>query len=92
MAWIPIRQSKITDMGQRTLYVFLLHGFIIRLANISGLYDYIRTSETAILLIVAAITFTILLAHPFVRRVTHPIVEPSVHWIIQLENRAFRRS
>ncbi|WP_438347049.1 acyltransferase family protein [Paenibacillus sp. FA6] len=92
MAWIPMIESRITHMGRRTLYVFLLHGFIIRLANISGVYQHINTPEAAVLLIVTAIALTILLAQPFVTRLAHPLVEPSVHWIIHLENRAFRRS
>lgn len=92
MAWVPMATNRMTDMGRRTLYVFLLHGFIIRLASISGLYPHIQSTEAAILLIVTAISLTILLAQPFVRRLAHPIIEPSVHWILQLESRAFRRS
>jgi fucose 4-O-acetylase-like acetyltransferase len=92
MAWIPMIECRITDMGRRTLYVFLLHGFIIRLANISGLYEYIHSPLAALYLIVAAISLTILLAQPIVRRIAHPLVEPSTHWIVNLENRAFRRS
>jgi len=30
-AWIPQKNSRLTHLGERTLYVYLLHGFIIQL-------------------------------------------------------------
>ncbi len=30
LAWIPERQFKLTKLGERTLYVYLLHGFFIQ--------------------------------------------------------------
>jgi len=30
-AWIPQKNSRLTHLGARTLYVYLLHGFIIQL-------------------------------------------------------------
>lgn len=92
LAWIPTFESRMTDLGRRTLYVFLLHGFIIRIANTTELYQHIHGTGGAILLILSAIALTILLSQPFVRRTAHPLVEPSIHWAISLENRAFRRS
>lgn len=92
LAWVPMIESRMTDLGRRTLYVFLLHGFIIRLANTAGLYSTIHGTLGAILLILGAISLTVLLAQPFVRRAAHPLVEPSIHWVVSLENRAFHRS
>ena len=31
LAWIPISNSRLTHLGTRTLYVYLLHGFLIQL-------------------------------------------------------------
>ncbi|OAB29949.1 fucose 4-O-acetylase [Paenibacillus macquariensis subsp. defensor] len=92
LAFVPMVESIMTDLGRRTLYVFLLHGFIIRLANTTGLYAHIQGTSDAILLILGSIALTILLAQPFVRRAAHPLIEPSVHWVVSLENKAFRRS
>ncbi len=92
LAFVPMFESIMTNLGRRTLYVFLLHGFIIRLANTAGLYPHIQGTIGAILLILGAIALAILLAQPFVRRAAHPLVEPSVHWVVSLENIAFRRS
>lgn len=85
LAWVPFRESQLTELGRRTLYVFLLHGFIIRLAAMSGLYSYIHHPAAALLLIAGAILLTIALAQPVVRKIAHPVIEPPVTWIIRLE-------
>lgn len=81
-----------TDLGRRTLYVFLLHGFIVRAAAVSGLYAYIGNAAGAALLIAGAVSCTVLLAQPAVRRMLNPLVEPSVDWMISLQRAAIRRS
>jgi fucose 4-O-acetylase-like acetyltransferase len=92
MGWIPYSFSRMTDWGSRTLYIFLLHGFIIRFASVSGLYSYINHSIDAVLLVLSAIVLSILLAQPSVKRLLHPIVEPPVGWMITLQRVALRRS
>ncbi|MGF7045966.1 fucose 4-O-acetylase-like acetyltransferase [Paenibacillus sp. DS2015] len=92
LAWVPMYVSRITDLGRRTLYVFLLHGFIIRLAYSSGLYHYIQQPLEAVFLIGSAIILAILLAQPIVRRMAQSIIEPSIHWVSSLEHRAFNRT
>lgn len=92
LAWVPMYASRITELGRRTLYVFLLHGFIIRLTYSSGLYQYIQQPWGAGLLILSAVMLAILLAQPAVRRIAHPFIEPSIHWVSSLERRAFNRS
>lgn len=91
LAWIPMTVSRITDLGRRTLYVFLLHGFIIRVADYSGLHESITNTSGAALLIVAAILCTILLAQPSFKKLFHPIIEPSVEGILRLEKIPMRR-
>ncbi|MRN55947.1 acyltransferase family protein [Paenibacillus monticola] len=92
LGWVPYGVSRMTDWGRRTLYVFLLHGFVVRLAAISGLYAYIGNSVGAILLLLASISLTVLLAQPTVKRLLHPLVEPSVSWMVTLQRAALRRS
>lgn len=91
LAWVPMSVGRITDLGRRTLYVFLLHGFIIRVADYSGLHESISNTSGAALLIVAAILCTILLAQPGFKKLFHPIIEPSVGGILRLENFPMRR-
>lgn len=92
LGWVPYKVNRMTDWGRRTLYVFLLHGFIVRLAAISGLYTYIGGIAGATVLILSAIVLTIMLAQPAVKRMLHPLVEPSVEWMITLQRAALRRT
>lgn len=92
LALVPYGLSRMTDMGRRTLYVFLLHGLVVRAAAASGLYAYISHPAGIAVLIAAAAGCTVLLALPAVRRALHPLVEPSVGWMISLRRAALRRS
>lgn len=88
LAFVPWRKSSITDMGRRTLYVFLLHGFIVRLAALSPIYSWIHSDVASLVLVAAAVALTLLLCQPFVRKLAAPLIEPSVQWIVDLEHRA----
>lgn len=92
LGWVPYRLSRMTDWGRRTLYVFLLHGLVVRLVAVSGVYAYIGNAAGAGMLLLSAIIFTVLLAQPGVKRLFHPIVEPSVDWMITLQRAALRRT
>ncbi|MNO29958.1 hypothetical protein D3C76_198890 [compost metagenome] len=89
LSFVPKAASLLTEYGRRTLYVFLLHGFIIRLAATSPLYQYIRNDWTALFVIAAAIFMTLLLSQTLVRKWTSPVIEPSVQWIMVMQRRAF---
>ncbi|UQZ35706.1 fucose 4-O-acetylase [Paenibacillus sp. PK3_47] len=89
---VPYGLSRMTDWGRRTLYVFLLHGLVVRLAAVSGVYAYIGSAAGAAVLLLAAVLMTILLAQPAVKRLFHPVVEPSVSWMITLQRAALRRT
>lgn len=89
---VPYGVSRMTDWGRRTLYVFLLHGFIVRLAAVSGIYSYLGNTAGALLLLAAAVLCTVLLAQPAVKRWLHPLVEPPVGWMITLQRAALRRT
>lgn len=89
---VPYSLSRMTGLGRRTLYVFLLHGLIVRTAAASGLYGYINNPAEAAALIAGVAGCTVLLALPMVRRVLHPLVEPSVGWMLSLQRVVLRRS
>lgn len=91
LAWVPMTMGRMTDLGRRTLYVFLLHGFIIRLADYTGLHESISHFGEAVLLMSAAVLCTVLLAQPGFKRLFHPLIEPSVDGILRLEHLAMRR-
>ncbi|MGP0586772.1 acyltransferase family protein [Paenibacillus timonensis] len=88
---VPSRASRLTELGRRTLYVFLLHGFIVRLAAVSPLYGYVHGESGGLLVIAGAVALTLLLAQPWVRKWAAPLVEPSVEWLLKLEHQALRQ-
>lgn len=88
LSFVPAKESRLTDFGRRTLYVFLLHGLIIRLAAASPLYDYIHTGAATLGLIAGAVILTVLLSQPAVRKWTSLAIEPPVQWVVELERRA----
>ncbi|MCG7410294.1 fucose 4-O-acetylase [Paenibacillus sp. ACRRX] len=77
LAWVPQRICAITDLGRRTLYVFLLHGLIVRFAEYFGLYQHVTSGIAVSLLIIFSIGCTVLLAQPIVRNIAHPLIEPN---------------
>ncbi|MEF2968940.1 acyltransferase family protein [Paenibacillus sp. M1] len=88
LAFVPKAASLLTECGRRTLYVFLLHGLVIRFMAVSPLYDYIDTAAAGLALIAAAVIMTLVLSHPLVRKWTSPVIEPKVQWVLNLERRA----
>lgn len=92
LGWVPYGMRRITEWGRRTLYVFLLHGFLIRWMVSSGLYTFIKHPLSVAGLLLASVFLTILLAQPVVQRLLHRIVEPSVDWMLNLHRTSLRRS
>ncbi|WNS46625.1 fucose 4-O-acetylase [Paenibacillus sp. MMS20-IR301] len=89
---VPFAASRMTELGRRTLYVFLLHGLVVRAAAASGVYAYIGNAADAAVLLACALSCTVLLAHPAVKRLLNPLVEPPVEWMLSLRRAAVRRS
>ncbi|MOA25512.1 hypothetical protein D3C78_1462380 [compost metagenome] len=86
---VPKGASLLTDYGRRTLYVFLLHGFIIRFAAVSPLYQYIHNDWAALIIVTGATLLTLMLSQTIVRKWTSAIIEPSVQWALAMQRRAF---
>ncbi|MFM9279181.1 acyltransferase family protein [Paenibacillus jiagnxiensis] len=87
LGFVPFAAGWLSRLGSRTLYVFLLHGFIIRGAAVSGIYAYIHTTFGIICIMVTACLLSILLALPAVKRTAHPLIEPNVGWLFIHTNR-----
>ncbi len=90
LSWIPKRRLMITKLGERTIYIYLLHGFIIqyfRQTNyfeMTSLFDFMR-----IVLFSGFIVY--LLSSRFVVSISQPIIEIStsrlrnhLQWLRQL--------
>lgn len=79
LACVPWRSSAMTVWGKRTLFVFLLHGFIVKAAIAAGWFRSLDDSIWTIpLLIGTAFALTLILSHARVERYAKGWMEPVV--------------
>jgi fucose 4-O-acetylase-like acetyltransferase len=81
-ALIPRGQTFWTAFGQATMYVYLLHSFVLYPIRQSGVLKDDHASATWLLTMVfASIALAIALSSPLIRRIFRPLVEPKPHWL-----------
>jgi fucose 4-O-acetylase-like acetyltransferase len=81
---IPRRETFFSAFGQATMYVYLLHSFVLYPLRESGVLRDDHASATWLLTMVFASTaIAIVLASPVVRRVFRPLVEPKPTWLFR---------
>ncbi|CAM3682941.1 acyltransferase family protein [Nocardiopsis rhodophaea] len=88
----PRRTTRFTGLGALTMYVFLLHGLVIRIADQFGWYEYSNAvfgphGSFAVNFLVS-IPITLALCSPWVRRATRWAVEPAAEWSLRRDDRA----
>ena len=74
-ALVPRRRFFFTNWGKNTLYVYLLHGFIVRIFRESELEKYINNNKTMIILIIITFVLISLLSSKFIIGAAQPIIE-----------------
>lgn len=83
-ALIPRRETFFSAFGQATMYVYLLHSFVLYPLRESGVLRNDHASATWLLTMVSASTvIAIVLASPMVRRIFRPLVEPKPRWLFR---------
>jgi len=81
-ALVPRRHTWITDAGQATMYVYLLHSFVLYPLRESGLLlDEHSSAMWLVSMVLASIGVALVLAHPIVKKIFHPIIEPKPRWL-----------
>jgi fucose 4-O-acetylase-like acetyltransferase len=93
-ALIPRRGTIFTVFGQATMYVYLLHSFVLYPIRESGILKDDHASAIWLLTMVfASIAISVALASPPVRRVFRPLIEPKPDWLFtHRDERKARRS
>ncbi len=81
LSFIPRQQTFFTDMGQRTLYVYLLHGLVVRTLIAFGVDEKITTPLEQSFVILFAVLVGVLLATRSVQKIARPFVEPRIYWL-----------
>ncbi|GAA1119616.1 acyltransferase family protein [Nocardiopsis composta] len=87
LSLIPRRTTWFTRYGALTMYAFLLHGLVVRIAEQFGWYDWSNSAlgdHGAFLLNGAlAVGLTLVLMSAPVRRATGWLVEPRLDWMLR---------
>ncbi|HEY0261101.1 MAG TPA: acyltransferase family protein [Lacisediminihabitans sp.] len=83
-ALVPRSTTWITGFGQATMYIYLLHSFILYPLRETGVLKGQQPSDWLLVAIVlAAMAISIALASPLVRRVFRPLIEPRPRWLFR---------
>lgn len=86
LALIPRRETFFTALGQATMYVYLLHSFVLYPIRESGVLRDDHSSATwLVTMLLASTAITIALSSPLVRRVFRPLVQPRAAWLFRDE-------
>lgn len=73
---IPSKKFKLTVIGQRTLYIYLFHGFFIKLATTYLSDDFLDAiSGNYLLLILVSLTICMALGSYLIKKYTRPLIE-----------------
>ncbi|WLD94170.1 acyltransferase family protein [Alkalihalobacillus sp. AL-G] len=75
MTLVPRRRMFFTHLGGRTLYVYLLHGFIIKLFSITPFYELVDKTGNYLVLLGLAIIVTLVLSSKPIITVAQPVIE-----------------
>ena len=81
---IPRRTTWITGFGQATMYIYLLHSFVLYPIRETGVIEGLHASAMWLVsMILCGIAVSIALASPLVRRIFRPLVEPKPRWLFK---------
>ncbi|MGD8195846.1 acyltransferase family protein [Herbiconiux sp. P18] len=78
---MPRRATWFSPLGQATMYVYLLHTFVLYPIRESGVLSGPQNDLLLVGMIALSVVLTVLLASRPVRRVFRPLVEPRARWL-----------
>lgn len=81
---IPRSGTWFTAFGQATMYIYLLHSFVLYPIRETGVLTGEHSSAMWLTsMVLASIAISIALGSPLVRRVFRPLVEPKPRWLFR---------
>ncbi|MDJ0378905.1 acyltransferase family protein [Cryobacterium sp. PH31-L1] len=80
---IPRRTTWFTSLGSATMYIYLLHTFVLYPLRESGLLDGPQPGWVLPGMIVLSVAIGVVLSLPPVRRLFRPLVEPRARWLFR---------
>ncbi|HEV7742823.1 MAG TPA: acyltransferase family protein [Pseudolysinimonas sp.] len=92
-ALIPRRTTIFSVFGQATMYVYLLHSFVLYPIRESGVLKDDHSSAVWLLTMVfASIAISLALSSPLVRKIFRPLIEPKPDWLFTHRDERRRRA
>jgi fucose 4-O-acetylase-like acetyltransferase len=76
LCFVPWKYSKITERGKHTLYVFLIHGILVKTVLALGVYRLIQTPLEIGYILLGSIAITWVLSQKWVVGKAQPFIEP----------------
>ena len=93
LAVIPRGKTFVSELGSRSLYVYLLHGFFIKFYDALDVDDKFAGPTLYIVATIAAIGLTFFLSSRWVQNLFRPLVQPKMDWIFhKQEQRKLNRA
>lgn len=90
LAWMPKKEFRFSALGERTIYAYLLHGFVIKIAD-EGLdayrFEWVQTPAGAVLVTLLAASLALLLMTAPVTKLFRWVVEPRMPWLFTAQSR-----
>lgn len=80
-ALVPRRRTALTAWGQSTMYVYLLHSFVLYPLRESGILSRTESTLALVLMIVFCVAVSVALSLGWTRTVFHRLVEPRAAWL-----------
>lgn len=80
LALVPSRPTVFSALALNTMYVYLLHGFLIRYLRTTEFYTVFNGSVEIMLYIAAAVIYTFVLSSNTVKKIFWPVIEPKRLW------------
>ncbi len=87
LALIPRRRTWFSGLGTRTMYIYLLHSFILYPIRQSGLLSGPPSMWVLVGMVVLSVVIAVVLGLPIVQKVFHPLVEPRLDWLFRRTER-----
>ncbi|MCM3667556.1 acyltransferase family protein [Mesobacillus maritimus] len=88
LAIVPKSKFFFTSLGRNTLYVYLLHGFFIRIFRESEVPHYLSYTENIVLLAALSFLLTLLLSSKLATAVAQPFIELKVTLLTKYKKRS----
>ncbi|WP_433227666.1 acyltransferase family protein [Actinomadura formosensis] len=85
LAAVPRGRAWYTKLGTRTMYVYLMHGLVVKTLDYGGFFNghFFQTPLGLVSVTAGALALGLLLATVPVQRLTHWAVEPKGRWLLK---------